>query len=162
MYGSNSLSVTLIRHIWCSTFQVFQRPVDCFFSCLFQGQILHRNKWFQITFSCPFNITINYDLWRFGFLSFFVSSFFPPPSTETSEEPLVDLSDVLNTDADILGMLGKPSSDSGAFIYLTGSHSGRNLLINHLAVGFKEKSFPPWNFLRQQVYFAFHHLIFFI
>lgn len=35
-------------------------------------------------------------------------------STETSEEPLVDLSDVLNTDADIFGMLGKPSSDSGA------------------------------------------------
>ncbi|CAG5896688.1 unnamed protein product [Menidia menidia] len=32
---------------------------------------------------------------------------------QTSEEPLVDLSDVLNTDADILGMLGKPSSDSG-------------------------------------------------
>lgn len=39
---------------------------------------------------------------------------FPPPSTETSEEPLVDLSDVLNSDADILGMLGKSSSDSGA------------------------------------------------
>ncbi|XP_029971030.1 histone-lysine N-methyltransferase 2C isoform X3 [Salarias fasciatus] len=32
---------------------------------------------------------------------------------QPSEEPLVDLSDVLNTDADILGMLGKPSSDSG-------------------------------------------------
>ena len=47
------------------------------------------------------------------FFLFFVSSFFSP-STETSEEPLVDLSDVLNTDADILGMLGKPSSDSGA------------------------------------------------
>lgn len=41
---------------------------------------------------------------------------FPPfsPSTEASEEPLVDLADVLNTDADILGMLEKPSSDSGA------------------------------------------------
>ncbi|XP_041804215.1 histone-lysine N-methyltransferase 2C isoform X2 [Chelmon rostratus] len=36
-----------------------------------------------------------------------------PPAAQTSEEPLVDLSDVLNTDADILGMLGKPSSDSG-------------------------------------------------
>lgn len=48
----------------------------------------------------------------FWFSSFFVSFFSPP--TETSEEPLVDLSDVLNTDADILGMLGKPSSDSGA------------------------------------------------
>ncbi|XP_030016154.1 histone-lysine N-methyltransferase 2C isoform X2 [Sphaeramia orbicularis] len=35
------------------------------------------------------------------------------PAAQTSEEPLVDLSDVLNTDADILGMLGKPSSDSG-------------------------------------------------
>ncbi|XP_047445437.1 histone-lysine N-methyltransferase 2C isoform X4 [Mugil cephalus] len=34
-------------------------------------------------------------------------------AAQTSEEPLVDLSDVLNTDADILGMLGKPSSDSG-------------------------------------------------
>lgn len=22
----------------------------------------HTNKWFQIAFSCPFNITINYDL----------------------------------------------------------------------------------------------------
>uniref|UniRef100_A0AAV2JQ26 [Histone H3]-lysine(4) N-trimethyltransferase n=1 Tax=Knipowitschia caucasica TaxID=637954 RepID=A0AAV2JQ26_KNICA len=33
--------------------------------------------------------------------------------TEASEEPLVDLSDVLNSDADILGMLGKTSSDSG-------------------------------------------------
>ncbi|XP_068197773.1 histone-lysine N-methyltransferase 2C [Antennarius striatus] len=32
---------------------------------------------------------------------------------QASEEPLVDLSDVLNTDADILGMLGKPSNDSG-------------------------------------------------
>ncbi|XP_028283859.1 histone-lysine N-methyltransferase 2C isoform X3 [Parambassis ranga] len=36
-----------------------------------------------------------------------------PAVAQTSEEPLVDLSDVLNTDADILGMLGKPSSDSG-------------------------------------------------
>ncbi|XP_070774430.1 histone-lysine N-methyltransferase 2C [Enoplosus armatus] len=36
-----------------------------------------------------------------------------PAAAQTSEEPLVDLSDVLNTDADILGMLGKPSSDSG-------------------------------------------------
>ncbi|XP_041659164.1 histone-lysine N-methyltransferase 2C isoform X2 [Cheilinus undulatus] len=35
-----------------------------------------------------------------------------PTPAQTSEEPLVDLSDVLNTDADILGMLGKPSSDS--------------------------------------------------
>ncbi|XP_072297616.1 histone-lysine N-methyltransferase 2C isoform X2 [Eucyclogobius newberryi] len=34
-------------------------------------------------------------------------------ATEASEEPLVDLSDVLNSDADILGMLGKTSSDSG-------------------------------------------------
>lgn len=34
-------------------------------------------------------------------------------AAQTSEEPLVDLSDVLNTDADILGMLGKTSSDSG-------------------------------------------------
>ncbi|XP_050925963.1 histone-lysine N-methyltransferase 2C isoform X2 [Lates calcarifer] len=36
-----------------------------------------------------------------------------PTAAQTSEEPLVDLSDVLNTDADILGMLGKPSNDSG-------------------------------------------------
>ncbi|XP_035527319.1 histone-lysine N-methyltransferase 2C isoform X1 [Morone saxatilis] len=36
-----------------------------------------------------------------------------PAGGQTSEEPLVDLSDVLNSDADILGMLGKPSSDSG-------------------------------------------------
>ncbi|XP_019734515.1 histone-lysine N-methyltransferase 2C isoform X5 [Hippocampus comes] len=36
-----------------------------------------------------------------------------PLAEQTSEEPLVDLSDVLNTDADILGMLGKPSGDSG-------------------------------------------------
>ncbi|XP_073347708.1 histone-lysine N-methyltransferase 2C isoform X3 [Pagrus major] len=35
-----------------------------------------------------------------------------PAAGQTSEEPLVDLSDVLNTDADILGMLGKPSGDS--------------------------------------------------
>ncbi|XP_055007326.1 histone-lysine N-methyltransferase 2C isoform X1 [Boleophthalmus pectinirostris] len=34
-------------------------------------------------------------------------------AAEASEEPLVDLSDVLNSDADILGMLGKTSSDSG-------------------------------------------------
>lgn len=48
-------------------------------------------------------------------LVFFLFCFFLFfPFTETSEEPLVDLSDVLNTDADILGMLGKPSSDSGA------------------------------------------------
>lgn len=46
--------------------------------------------------------------------SFVFFLFLPSPSTETSEEPLVDLSDVLNTDADILGMLEKPSSDSGA------------------------------------------------
>ncbi|XP_074545267.1 histone-lysine N-methyltransferase 2C isoform X4 [Halichoeres trimaculatus] len=37
----------------------------------------------------------------------------PAAAAQTSEEPLVDLSDVLNSDADILGMLGKPSSDSG-------------------------------------------------
>lgn len=37
-----------------------------------------------------------------------------PSSTETTEEPLVDLADVLNSGADILGVLGKPSSDSGA------------------------------------------------
>nr|XP_057922363.1 histone-lysine N-methyltransferase 2C isoform X2 [Doryrhamphus excisus] len=36
-----------------------------------------------------------------------------PVAAQTSEEPLVDLADVLNTDADILGMLGKPSGDSG-------------------------------------------------
>lgn len=48
------------------------------------------------------------------FLFLFFCSFFFPASTETSEEPLVDLSDVLNTDADILGMLGKPSNESGA------------------------------------------------
>ncbi|KAM3604228.1 uncharacterized protein V6R79_008192 [Siganus canaliculatus] len=35
-----------------------------------------------------------------------------PLAGQSSEEPLVDLSDVLNTDADILGMLGKPASDS--------------------------------------------------
>ncbi|KAF7661140.1 hypothetical protein LDENG_00268400, partial [Lucifuga dentata] len=36
-----------------------------------------------------------------------------PAATQASEEPLVDLSDVLNSDADIFGMLGKPSGDSG-------------------------------------------------
>ncbi|KAM8849364.1 histone-lysine N-methyltransferase 2C isoform 9-T9 [Spinachia spinachia] len=36
-----------------------------------------------------------------------------PATAQTAEEPLVDLSDVLNTDGDILGMLGKPSSDCG-------------------------------------------------
>uniref|UniRef100_H3DCP4 [histone H3]-lysine(4) N-methyltransferase n=1 Tax=Tetraodon nigroviridis TaxID=99883 RepID=H3DCP4_TETNG len=40
-----------------------------------------------------------------------------PAAGQPSEEPLVDLSDVLNTDPDILGMLGKPSGDSD-------SHSG--------------------------------------
>lgn len=45
----------------------------------------------------------------FSFFCFISSS-----STEPSEEALVDLSDVLNTDPDILGMLGKPSGDSGA------------------------------------------------
>lgn len=34
-------------------------------------------------------------------------------STEPSEEPLVDLSEVLNTDADLLRMLGKQTGDSG-------------------------------------------------
>ncbi|RVE61909.1 hypothetical protein OJAV_G00175270 [Oryzias javanicus] len=34
-------------------------------------------------------------------------------TAETSDEPLVDLADVLNSDADILGMLGKSSSESG-------------------------------------------------
>lgn len=48
-------------------------------------------------------------VWFSSFFCFLIS-----PSTEASDEPLVDLSDVLNTDADILGMLGKPSSDSGA------------------------------------------------
>ncbi|XP_068605247.1 histone-lysine N-methyltransferase 2C-like [Brachionichthys hirsutus] len=38
---------------------------------------------------------------------------FRPAAGHASEEPLVDLSDVLNSDADILGMLGKPISDSG-------------------------------------------------
>ncbi|KAM8839649.1 histone-lysine N-methyltransferase 2C isoform 3-T3 [Synchiropus picturatus] len=36
-----------------------------------------------------------------------------PVTAQPSEEPLVDLADVLNNDADILGMLGKPCSDSG-------------------------------------------------
>ncbi|KAK0151829.1 Histone-lysine N-methyltransferase 2C [Merluccius polli] len=35
-----------------------------------------------------------------------------PTGAQTCEEPLVDLCEVLNTDADILGMLGKPSVDS--------------------------------------------------
>ncbi|XP_035994099.1 histone-lysine N-methyltransferase 2C isoform X7 [Fundulus heteroclitus] len=35
-----------------------------------------------------------------------------PAAPQTTEEPLVDLADVLNTGADILGVLGKPSSDS--------------------------------------------------
>lgn len=53
----------------------------------------------------------------------FLSLFLLLQSTETSDEPLVDLADVLNSDADILGMLGKSSSESGASFYLTGSHS---------------------------------------
>ncbi|KAM6948736.1 histone-lysine N-methyltransferase 2C [Aplochiton taeniatus] len=36
-----------------------------------------------------------------------------PAGPTTTVEPLVDLSDVLNTDTDILGMLGKTSGDSG-------------------------------------------------
>ncbi|XP_070989710.1 histone-lysine N-methyltransferase 2C-like isoform X2 [Oncorhynchus clarkii lewisi] len=36
-----------------------------------------------------------------------------PPGPQPSEEPLVDLSEVLNTDADLLGMLGKQTGDSG-------------------------------------------------
>ncbi|XP_007559463.1 histone-lysine N-methyltransferase 2C isoform X1 [Poecilia formosa] len=36
-----------------------------------------------------------------------------PAAPQTTEEPLVDLADVLNTGADILGVLGKPSGDSG-------------------------------------------------
>lgn len=75
------------------------------------------------------------------FLSFFVP-FFPPPSTETSEEPLVDLSDVLNTDADILGMLGKPSSDSGASYKSHRQSQWQEFINSHLAVGFI-KSFAP-------------------
>lgn len=84
----------------------------------------HPNKWSQIINSYLFNITINYDLWRFGCFFFFLPF---SPSTEASEEPLVDLSDVLNTDADILGMLGKSSNDSGAS-YLTGN-GGKSLLL---------------------------------
>lgn len=49
-------------------------------------------------------------LW-FSFVFPFISF---PSSAETTEEPLVDLADVLNTGADILGVLGKPSGDSGA------------------------------------------------
>uniref|UniRef100_A0A4W5P261 Uncharacterized protein n=1 Tax=Hucho hucho TaxID=62062 RepID=A0A4W5P261_9TELE len=36
-----------------------------------------------------------------------------PPGPQPSEEPLMDLSEVLNTDADLLGMLGKQTGDSG-------------------------------------------------
>ncbi|XP_070974437.1 histone-lysine N-methyltransferase 2C-like [Oncorhynchus clarkii lewisi] len=36
-----------------------------------------------------------------------------PPGPQPSEEPLVDLSEVLNTDADLLRMLGKQTGDSG-------------------------------------------------
>lgn len=62
-------------------------------------------------------------------LVFFLFCFiFVSPSTETSEEPLVDLSDVLNTDADILGILGKPSSDSGAS-HVSHRHCGMKLLM---------------------------------
>lgn len=74
--------------------------------------MLHPNKRFHVPLSCPFNISISYD---FDCLVFFLFLFLPfSPFTEASEEPLVDLSDVLNTDADIFGMLGKPSSDTGA------------------------------------------------
>lgn len=69
------------------------------------------------------------------FSFFFFCFLFFCPSTEASEEPLVDLSDVLNTDADILGMLGKPSSDSGAS-YISHRQSQWQEFINvHLAVG---------------------------
>ena len=46
-------------------------------------------------------------------------------STETSEEPLVDLSDVLSSDTDLLGMLGKSATDHGM--------CGRNERIDALA-----------------------------
>ncbi len=95
--------------------QAFYIHVRTVTSCLLETKFYmwHPNKWFQIIFSCPFSIIINYDFLTVWFCFLFCFFLFFP-STETSEEPLVDLSDVLNTDADILGMLGKPSSDSGA------------------------------------------------
>lgn len=115
----------------------------------------HPNERFQIIFSCPFNITINYDLWPFGFLFLFFSFlFFFSPSTEASEEPLVDLSDVLNTDADILGMLGKPSSDSGASYIISQAVTVTRSYEWSLSSGFAQ-SFSRGIFLTQQVYLAF-------
>lgn len=73
----------------------------------------------------------------------------PPPSTETAEEPLVDLSDVLNTDADILGMLGKPSSDSGAS-YISQEVTVETFISSHLAAGLRSVLTPV-----QKLYFAF-------
>ena len=57
--------------------------------------------------------------------------------TETCEEPLVDLCEVLNTDADILGMLGKPSIDSGASHDLSGGRGLHSLRPSHAGfIGF--------------------------
>lgn len=91
-------------------------------------------------------------------LVFFLFLFlpFPPPSTETSEEPLVDLSDVLNSDADILGMLGKPSSDSGASYISHRQSQWQEFINSHLAVDL-QKSFPPGSEISSdsKFYFAF-------
>lgn len=69
-------------------------------------------------------------------LSFsFFFPFYSSSSTEPSEEPLVDLSDVLNTDPDILGMLGKPSGDSGAWYVSHKQPQWQEFIKGHLAVG---------------------------
>lgn len=71
-----------------------------------------------------------------NYLVFCLFLFLPfPPFADSSEEPLVDLSDVLNTDADILGMLGKPSSDTGASCFSQALTRGQQFLRSGISSG---------------------------
>lgn len=88
----------------------------------------------QITHVHSSSFIICDNLVFFFSFSFFVSRPFLP-FTEPTEEPLVDLSDVLNSGADILGVLGKPSSDSGAS-YISQAITVAECIKSHLAVGF--------------------------
>lgn len=110
--------------------------------------------------SCQFIII--YYLWHFGF-PFFPPFISFPSSAETTEEPLVDLADVLNTGADILGVLGKPSGDSGAS-NISQAVTVTEYIIGHLWWVYVILYYSLYrNIPRQHVYFTFFtFVIFFI
>lgn len=149
MTGTLNVSIILKMDSWTlfpkCVFPLYSRPTS---TCVTQTK--GSKSYSHVHLTSP-SIMICDRLVSFLFFSFL---FFFSPSTEASEEPLVDLSDVLNTDADILGMLGKPSSDSGASYIISQAVTVTRRYEWSLSSGFAQ-SFSRGIFLTQQVYLAF-------